>query len=154
MRNYCQECVPSGNQPEMKGFLERHDLCPNSELTVIGDIHGNDLRLDLSLKSLQIRGFLDGNFKCLPGKYIVFLGDFVDRGQNSLKVLELVITIKLENKDQVFLLRGNHEDLETSHGKLHHYAANDSKYLKYITEYKNIVSIRAFYESLPVGLYL
>jgi hypothetical protein len=154
MIRYCQECVPIGIKPESKGFLERHDLPQNSDVTVVGDIHGNDLRLDITLKSLQTRGFLDGNYRCLPGKYVVFLGDFVDRGINSLKVLELVTTLKLENKDQVFLLRGNHEDLQTSFGKIPHYAANDSKYFNYMFEFDNLPILADFYASLPLGLYL
>ncbi len=154
MTKYCQECVPPGKTAEMRGFIEKHDLPPNSEVAVIGDIHGNDTRLDLSLKTLQQRGFLDESFRCKPGKSIVFLGDYVDRGKNSLKVLELVMTLKMENKDQVFLIRGNHEDLQTSYGRIDHYASKDPKYWQYMQIASNLEHLSAFYESLPVGVYL
>jgi hypothetical protein len=39
-----------------------------------------------------------------------FLGDYVDRGPNSLGVLEKVISLALENPERTVLLRGNHED--------------------------------------------
>lgn len=154
MEQYCEQCVPDGRTPEMAGFLEKHDLEPGADVAVIGDIHGNGLRLDLTLKALQKDGFLDEQFCCVPDKHIVFLGDYVDRGQNNLKVLELVITLKMENQDQVHLIRGNHEDLETSLGRLEHYAANDAKYYGYMQDNENLTVLNYFYNSLPVAVYL
>jgi 3',5'-cyclic AMP phosphodiesterase CpdA len=154
MSQYCQECDPPGRTSNVRSFIEKHDLIPHSDVAVIGDIHGNDLRLDITLKTLQQRGFLDENFHCLPGKHIVFLGDYVDRGVNSLKVLDLLMTFKIENKNQVFLLRGNHEDLNTSRGKLERYAKNDKRYFNYMQSPSNLAYIAAFYECLPVAVYL
>jgi hypothetical protein len=161
MKQFCAKCAPRvpsefrGCEPP--GFLEKHDLKPGSEVAVIGDIHGNDLRLDLTLKALQKRGFLDDQFHCLPGKQLVFLGDYVDRGKDSLKVLELLATLKLENKGQVRLIRGNHEDLGTinnSKSTLKSFAQHDSKYLKYMQDGRNLGLLGQFYRSLPVTVYL
>jgi serine/threonine protein phosphatase 1 len=63
---------------------------------VIPDLHGS---LDLLMKFLTYGpGF---------GK-LVFLGDYVDRGPDSKKVLDLVFSLP---KETTVLLRGNHEDM-------------------------------------------
>ncbi|AIO02350.1 serine/threonine protein phosphatase, putative [Leishmania panamensis] len=48
-----------------------------------------------------------------PQNY-VFLGDYVDRGPNSLCVIALLFTAKLLSPNTVFMLRGNHECSNTN----------------------------------------
>lgn len=74
------------------------------ELIFIGDIHG---RFDNLLKILK--QVIKDDFTISNNKTLFFTGDYVDRGNDSIKVLYLLINLKLKNWDKVFLLKGNHE---------------------------------------------
>ena len=43
---------------------------------------------------------------------IIFVGDFVDRGKNSLETITLLMALKVCFPERIVLLRGNHEDPE------------------------------------------
>lgn len=71
----------------------------SSPVVVVGDIHGqyHDLQ-----HLLQIEG--------PPGLHpYIFLGDYVDRGENSLECIFLLLIYKALYPEMVTLLRGNHE---------------------------------------------
>ncbi|MCB0378631.1 MAG: serine/threonine protein phosphatase, partial [Bdellovibrionales bacterium] len=63
----------------------------------IGDIHGCADELESLIEQLPI----DDN------THLVFLGDYVDRGPNSKKVIQMVIDLK--KRCDVIALKGNHE---------------------------------------------
>ncbi|WP_428410473.1 metallophosphoesterase family protein [Hyphococcus sp.] len=70
----------------------------------IGDIHGRADMLDELLYDIEKEaGSLDA-------AQLVFLGDYVDRGDDSRGVIERLIRIAAEHEDAVFL-KGNHEEL-------------------------------------------
>jgi len=73
----------------------------------IGDIHG---RLDLLKKLLHTIEADRAIEWGVRETYVVFLGDYVDRGFQSRQVIEFLMSYRLAGITPVFL-RGNHEDL-------------------------------------------
>lgn len=79
---------------------------PHGEMVyAIGDVHG---RADL-LAELLDRIALDEAERGAAATQIIFLGDLVDRGPDSRRVLDLVLA--LEQTRRVRLLRGNHDEV-------------------------------------------
>lgn len=75
-------------------------------LYVIPDIHGSIDLLDQILSRILPLRKSDGGQDRL-----VFLGDYIDRHQDSHKVLDKLIELKKEYGNQVICLKGNHEEL-------------------------------------------
>ena len=82
---------------------EERLLSLQSPIHIFGDIHGN-------LKDLHF--FSDNLWKFgadVTDSKFLFLGDYVDRGQQSLEVVAYLFALKLRWPDKFFLIRGNHE---------------------------------------------
>ena len=85
-----------------------------SPVYVLGDVHGNLTDLQFFRKTLWPMGpeVTAGDF--------LFLGDFVDRGRDSIPVIAYIMSMKVLNPSKWHMIRGNHETREVN-GNIEHY---------------------------------
>jgi serine/threonine protein phosphatase 1 len=80
---------------------ERNVMAMPERIFVIGDIHGCLDKLELLWERIDPRPGLD---------QLIFLGDYIDRGDDSSGVLDYLLELKEIYTDTVFLM-GNHEKM-------------------------------------------
>lgn len=87
-----------GSSSKFEGPLPR----PHSPVCVVGDVHGMDRLL---------RGMIDyiGDQPGAENVRIVFVGDLIDRGPDSARVLERLYRLYRGSAGRVAVLMGNHE---------------------------------------------
>mmetsp|Transcript_27735 Transcript_27735/g.111079 ORF Transcript_27735/g.111079 Transcript_27735/m.111079 type:complete len:308 (-) Transcript_27735:670-1593(-) len=81
----------------------------SSPAIVCGDIHGQFHDL---LELFCVLGGLPNSQESASyeeTRSFIFLGDYVDRGRNSVEVFELLMCLKAKFPSRIALLRGNHE---------------------------------------------
>ncbi|KAB5578549.1 calcineurin-like phosphoesterase [Coniochaeta sp. 2T2.1] len=71
----------------------------DAPVKIVGDVHGQFTDL---IRMFEMCGFP-------PSANFLFLGDYVDRGKQSLETILLLLCYKLKFPENFFLLRGNHE---------------------------------------------
>ena len=93
--------IDGGNEEITKGVTKPFHVQGNfmGRLIAIGDIHGRLIKLQKLIT--RIVPVVDDT--------LVFLGDYIDRGPDSYKVVELVVQLKRDFPNTI-TLRGNHEN--------------------------------------------
>lgn len=79
-------------------------LSVSNPINVVGDLHGQYTDL---LRIFDSIGHP-------PTQRYLFLGDYVDRGPNSIETVSLIMAYKVMYPNHVYMLRGNHESAEIS----------------------------------------
>lgn len=74
---------------------------------IVGDVHGQYSDL---IRLFEMCGFP-------PSANYLFLGDYVDRGKQSLETILLLLCYKVKYPENFFLLRGNHECANVTRGQ-------------------------------------
>ena len=81
-------------------------IAPETVLYAIGDIHGRcDLLADITAKIAA-----DAAQRRARRRVVIYLGDYVSRGIDSRRVIDMLMQAPPDDCEQV-TLRGNHEDL-------------------------------------------
>ena len=73
-------------------------LPSEGKVVFVGDTHG-----DLEASQQVMQQYLGKPYR------IVFLGDYVDRGDDSEKNIQYLLGLKLEHPEEIYFLAGNHE---------------------------------------------
>jgi len=81
------------------------ELPSEGESVVVGDLHGD---LDSLIGILRVSNFIK-KAQCGKKVFLVFLGDYGDRGMYSSEVYYVVLALKEAYQENVVLMRGNHE---------------------------------------------
>lgn len=129
-------------------FAQKIQAQPGSEMVFHGDFHGDIRSLIATLDWLNRSGRMAGFQIKKPNTYLVFLGDYTDRGAYGVEVIYTLLRLKLANPRRVFMSRGNHEDflLTANYGFLREVQT------KYGRETAPL-SIWRMYDFLPVVIY-
>jgi hypothetical protein len=83
----------------------------NGKIFIVGDFHSSFHSLYYILEKLRDDNFFENNTMILKkDKYMIFLGDIIDRGPYSLDLLFVILCLKNLNFNNVHIINGNHED--------------------------------------------
>ena len=112
--NFAQDLITLCDAVNSILELEPRCIFIQSPVYVIGDIHGN-------LEDLHF--FADNLWKLgieLTAGQFLFLGDYVDRGLNSLECIAYLFSMKILHPRKIHLLRGNHETRDVNGWEEHY----------------------------------
>ena len=97
---------------EVNKKVERRIDPDSTRVFAVGDIHGKFESL------VDIVGKIE-SYERAANDFVVFLGDYVDKGPDSKKVLDFLINYQKDDPEHVKLLMGNHD---------HHFVEFSKKY--------------------------
>lgn len=148
-----------------KPYAQRLIVPLGSEICLFGDFHGSGHSLIRDVLKLKTLGYIDNNFKIIKKKfYMIFLGDYVDRGIYGVEVIYTLLRLKLANPEFVYIVRGNHEDFSLSYHIKQKYSSLEPKDFepnfideliqKFGVKIFETVPVYRFYDILPLVLFL
>lgn len=81
------------------------ELTSSGRRLVIPDVHGCINSLEALVRKIDLQ----------PEDQLFFLGDYINKGPDSRSVLDYLMALVESGAYQIFLLRGNHEDMLLDH---------------------------------------
>ena len=89
-----------------KDYYRMIDLSgkPDTRVVVVGDVHS-----DFTTLSYLLRKIASSEYDYFEKGYVVFLGDFLDRGDILFETILLLLDLKAIMGDRCIILKGNHE---------------------------------------------
>jgi len=129
-------------------FAQKLSVPEDSEIFFRADLHGDVRSLLANLTWLNDKGYLRDWTIARPNFYMIFLGDYTDRGAYGVEVLYTLLRLKLANPDRVFLARGNHEEV----GLQSRYGFLEEARAKYGASF-NVQKVERAYDFFPVVIY-
>lgn len=117
-------------------ILELKKENPQDRVIVIGDLHGDLISLIRLVEIINLEN----------PKYVLFLGDIVDRGSHQLECLVLILALKIKDSKKYYLLKGNHETFEVNRNYGFY-----QDFLRRFKDRKKFDQILAVYNALPYG---
>ncbi|MFA5135211.1 MAG: metallophosphoesterase family protein [Patescibacteria group bacterium] len=82
-------------------------LPQRGEAIFIGDTHGDSAATTSILKQERFAERVERG----EAVYLVYLGDYADRGKEDVRNIELILNLKQCYPENTFILRGNHEEV-------------------------------------------
>jgi len=130
-------------------FVQKLVVKPQTIIAIRGDLHGDIHSLLAYIDFMQDAGYMNGFTIVKDNFRMLFLGDYVDRGNYGVEVLYTLMRLKIANPETVVLVRGNHEDINVCS----HFGFLQEVRAKFGTQV-NFSRITRLYDFLPVALYL
>lgn len=136
-------------------YIQKLEVPFDAEIAIHGDIHGDIKSLNAYIISLQEKGYMDQEnpFKInlnKPNFYMIFLGDYTDRGNFGSEVIYTLLKLKDANPLRVFTIRGNHEDSMMNDK----FGFREELEKKFTHPSKLLSKITRIYNYLPLAIYV
>ena len=93
--------------PDGQGMI----FAPRSKIAVLGNFDGYYDSFQRLMMRLYKKGIIDEQLHVKPHCYIVALGGYTGEGGQGVAILSTLLTLQALNPNQVFLLRGDQEDV-------------------------------------------
>ena len=125
-------------------LLQKENYYKPSRLIAVGDIHGDVFKLNCLLEQINLT----------KNDTLVFLGDYIDRGENSKEVVERLLMLSQNTK--CIFLKGNHENIlqniikfKSKEAYAHWYLSEGDKTLNSYGKFEEILKLHGdFFKNL------
>lgn len=114
-RRILEERLGTPMQPNA-GIMQSLIIPNASKVVFVGDLHGDVASLHNNITRMQQEGIFErtNTKKLVSDYYLVFTGDYTDRGYHGIEVWQILMDLLQENPNKVFLLKGNHDNEQSA----------------------------------------